>query len=380
MAWVLSPGDVAVWRDAPVEELLDDASRPVRLPLTQSSQAMPLFSALSVESASCDVTVDPAEQPQQHTFNVDSLLVGCWDGNVAIWQLPTTAGSSAQPIQLLRADPTPIHSVAWQPHKRWWLTGDTEEEAAAVLDGQSSSASSSGSAASSTSAAHSCRYFLTASNIGNVRVWDAQDVLQPLHERVVSRNAINAALWMGPPHMVVVASADGVLRQIWLDAGAQATTITTQVADVSGSCGSIWSIAGCEVLSVVAYVSDGGLLGVLPLEPPTGENRHRKSHAALSAVAVDDDQLWLLSAREVPGNGGLYENVPSWQGSHKKGRASEPVPTSTVVLDPLPHPDQVLHSVSFSPNYRGSVSLAYGGGAGVVRVHTVSAEVVPTGM
>lgn len=142
-----------------------------------------------------------------------------------------TAGSSAQPIQLLRADPTPIHSVAWQPHKRWWLTGDTEEEAAAVLDGQSSSASSSGSAASSTSAAHSCRYFLTASNIGNVRVWDAQDVLQPLHERVVSRNAINAALWMGPPHMVVVASADGVLRQIWLDAGAQATTITTQVAD-----------------------------------------------------------------------------------------------------------------------------------------------------
>jgi hypothetical protein len=22
----------------------------------------------------------------------DQLLVGCWDGNVAIWQLPTTAG------------------------------------------------------------------------------------------------------------------------------------------------------------------------------------------------------------------------------------------------------------------------------------------------
>jgi hypothetical protein len=77
---------------------------------------------------------------------------------------------------------------------------------------------------------------------------------------------------------------------------------------VSGSCGSIWSVAGSEVLSLVAYVSDGGLLGILPMEPPTGEGRHRKSHAALSAVAVDDDQLWLLSAREVPGNGGLYEN------------------------------------------------------------------------
>jgi len=37
-----------------------------------------------------------------------------------------------------------------------------------------------------------------------------------------------------------------------------------------------------------------------------GESRHRKSHAAVSAVAVDGQQLWLLSAREIPGNGGLY--------------------------------------------------------------------------
>jgi hypothetical protein len=72
--------------------------------------------------------------------------------------------------------------------------------------------------------------------------------------------------------------------------------------------------------------------------------------------------------------------VPSWQGSCKKGKPAEPSSGSTVVLDPLPHPDQVLHSVSFSPNYYGSVRLAYGGGAGVVRVHTVSAEIVPTGM
>jgi hypothetical protein len=76
----------------------------------------------------------------------------------------------------------------------------------------------------------------------------------------------------------------------------------------------------------------------------------------------------------------LHTAVPTWQGSHKKGKPSEPSPGSTVVLDPLPHPDQVLHSVSFSPNYRGCLNLAYGGGAGVVRVHTVSAEVVPTGM
>lgn len=39
-----------------------------------------------------------------------------------------------------------------------------------------------------------------------------------------------------------------------------------------------------------------------------GEARHRKSHAALSAIAMDDQQLWLLTPRELPGNAGLYVN------------------------------------------------------------------------
>lgn len=61
-------------------------------------------------------------------------------------------------------------------------------------------------------------------------------------------------------------------------------------------------------MAVAAYVCDGGLVGLVPLEPATGEARHRKSHAALSAMAVAEDQLWLLTAREIPGNGGLYHN------------------------------------------------------------------------
>lgn len=94
--------------------------------------------------------------------------------------------------------------------------------------------------------------------------------------------------------------------------------VTPLLLPVSGSCGSIWSMSGSEVLSVVGYVSDGGLLGLLPMEPPTGEGRHRKHHAAVSAVAVDEDQLWLLSAREIPGNGGLYVN-PNLTGKATRG-------------------------------------------------------------
>lgn len=49
------------------------------------------------------------------------------------------------------------------------------------------------------------------------------------------------------------------------------------------------------------------------------------------------------------------------------------------MVDPLPHPDQVLYAVAFSSNHRGRTMLAAGGGAGVVRLHAVSAEVVPVG-
>lgn len=75
---------------------------------------------------------------------------------------------------------------------------------------------------------------------------------------------------------------------------------------VSGSGGCVWRLSASEAMAVVAYVCDGGLVGLMPLEPPDGEARHRKSHAALSAMAVAEGQLWMLGPRDIPGNGGLY--------------------------------------------------------------------------
>jgi len=68
-----------------------------------------------------------------------------------------------------------------------------------------------------------------------------------------------------------------------------------------------------------------------------------------------------------------------WKEGKSKKHSNAADTPATVVLDPLPHPDQVLYAVSFSPNYRGVVLLAYGGGAGLVRLHLLSAEVVPVG-
>lgn len=61
------------------------------------------------------------------------------------------------------------------------------------------------------------------------------------------------------------------------------------------------------------------------------------------------------------------------------GAAARRAEAEPVVVDPLPHPDQVLYAVAFSSNHRGRTMLAAGGGAGVVRLHAVSAEVVPVG-
>jgi hypothetical protein len=43
---------------------------------------------------------------------------------------------------------------------------------------------------------------------------------------------------------------------------------------VSGSCGCVWSLSGCAALATVAYVCEGGLVGLMPMEPPTGAHVH----------------------------------------------------------------------------------------------------------
>eukprot|EP00775_Hariotina_reticulata_P006327 gene6327-6562_t len=402
--------------------------------MAQESAPVQLFGTVAVESCACR-TAAPAldEEQQTHHFPIDTVLFAggpVWavgwcplhgadaaagpvetvetlaitthpkdqrrnptglqhvgPGAVQLWAVPSCLdsqqipGGQPEPIQLLRADPTPIRCVAWQPDSRWWLNGSqTAEEAKTLLSGSKSSTKGQAAGQPLNRSSNSTRHFITVSGIGAMKVWDTQDVLQPCVERVSNRHSLNSCVWLGPPHVVVTAGADGQIRQTWLDAGVQATNTPTVTADVSGSCGSIWSVSGCEAMAVVAFVADGGLLGVMPLEPPTGESRHRKSHAAVSAVAVDGDQLWLLSAREIPGNGGLYTVNPQyWKESKGKKNSTAADAPATVVLDPLPHPDQVLYAVSFSPNYRGVVMLAYGGGAGLVRVHLLSAEVVPVG-
>lgn len=136
---------------------------------------------------------------------------------------------------MLAADHTPIRAIAWQPNNRWYFTGSPEQLEAAKR--QHNHQQHQQQADASSSAGSSSQLFITASNNGSIKVWDVHDVLQACQERVATRHAVNAALWLGPPHVWVTASADGNIRNFWVDAGVQATSIPQQSADGEGQAG-----------------------------------------------------------------------------------------------------------------------------------------------
>lgn len=164
--------------------------------------------------------------------------------------LHCTAGStSAAPVQMLAADHTPIRAIAWQPHRRWYFTGDPQQLEAARQQQQQYRPQQAGSS----DVAGSSQLFITASSNGNLKVWDVHDVLQACQERLVSRHAVNALLWLGPPHVWLTASADGNIRSFWVDAGVQATSIPQQNAD--GECLWFWRCFwGCAARLHSAYI------------------------------------------------------------------------------------------------------------------------------
>lgn len=74
--------------------------------------------------------------------------MGCWDGTVALWKLPTAAGSPLQLLSHFLADSVPIRTIAWAPpHK----------------DGTIDS--------------HGRHCFLTAGHASSMKIWDVRSAL-----------------------------------------------------------------------------------------------------------------------------------------------------------------------------------------------------------
>lgn len=124
----------------------------------------------------------------------------------------------------------------------------------------------------------------------------------------------------------------------------------------------VWAVTYHPTQRAAAYCGDSGILGLVPVEPPLVNRRHAKPAAALSAIAVDAGDAWVLTADMLPGNAGLYPG-----GANHRDAPLPPGGRGT-----LADPKQALHAAAFSPNCcGGAAALAAGGAVGLVRVHRV---------
>ena len=122
----------------------------------------------------------------------------------------------------------------------------------------------------------------------------------------------------------------------------------------------VWSIDECPDIPVLAYAGDTGIIGAFTTDCMTSDGRVKLGHAALGAVVVAGEEMWLLRPDQIEGNGGIQLG----------GRATRPTRPVGQLSDPL----QVLYSVRFSRNLWGWSLLASGGAAGLVRVQRVGFE------
>ncbi|GFR51065.1 hypothetical protein Agub_g13389, partial [Astrephomene gubernaculifera] len=220
-------------------------------------------------------TPDPRVGPPQ-------LLVGCWDGSVALWRLPRGvaagggggggggAAAGLERTQLLfhiPADVLPLQRVLSNPVWDTDFPEEQEEEeerqggAVEVKEEQgqqqqqgrgrqsqqqpqqqSQSHGGAGGggerggskAAQSAAAAVGCglggrsgaaggpagHLFVTAGYTGRIKLWDDRDVSAPLLDRILHRSYAHDAAWCRRPAALALAQDDGGLRAALLDAAA----------------------------------------------------------------------------------------------------------------------------------------------------------------
>lgn len=131
---------------------------------------------------------------------------------------------------------------------------------------------------------------------------------------------------------------------------------------------SMASLSYCAPAAIVAYCGESGVLGLAQLDPLVNI-RQRRPHVALSGIAVDGNEAWVLRAEDIPGNGGLYNGSAGGTSRRGGGGGSE---SGGAGACPLIDPRQTLYCVRFSPNVTsGARWVAAGGAAGLMRLHRV---------
>jgi hypothetical protein len=311
----------------------------------------------------------------------DKLLVGCWDGSVAVLRLNPSAGGPAAAtaqaqwlaaagaaagaggaapelaaltppppppplgMDLLAhfpADTLPLRAARWAPPGAPYLTLEDPHRLT----------------------------FLTAGHEGAVKVWDARDQFQPAYAQQLSTTTVLDAAWTASPLGIVAAMEDGSARGALLGSRAIEEQIGAAGKPLFGiawrgaNAGALWAVEVHPAGQVMAYAGEDGVVGLAPAEFKW-DHRKRRAHLALGSMPVDElGRVCVYKQAHLElDNGGLYVD-----------RVVERAAALAAAAGALPDRAQAVQRLAWAPGVSaaGAAWLAAGTGAGLVRCTWVS--------
>ncbi|KAL3157576.1 hypothetical protein ABBQ32_012027 [Trebouxia sp. C0010 RCD-2024] len=302
----------------------------------------------------------------------DLLLVGFWDGSVAVVRLqPGTAPTPATPVALQGQGQAPAgkgadralqHDMVLLVH---FQVDATALRAVAWCSPQ----------VGQQEAMEQRHLFITAGHLGFVRLWDYRECSKPIYQRRVSSIARLLCLqWthlLDPPGWLLGTDDGAVMYesshpsqqgQSWQDAhlrrmesqkGSHGTHNVTR--EIRGeNTGAIWSLHCCPSNGMVAYGGEDGEVAICK-EPMLQDSRHRRAHTAVAGLLVRDEGTEVRPAQYyTQHDAGVYQGAKPAQ------------------LRGLAHANQAVHRVRWSPNGGQAAWLAHGGAAGIVWLQRLS--------
>lgn len=350
LAAVLGDGSVQIW-SVPQPRSLKNAylHQPSHADNQKSSRPYLVkpFPVASITSGILDgsvpSTVDWLPSPPH-----DLLLIGCWDGAVAIVQLlPDTQNATRELyesrdsygvrlISYFLSDGLSLRAAKWLPP---FPDANTVDAAGRHI-------------------------FLTAGHEGCIKIWDSRNQFVPLLSVPCGAYYFYDAIWTSNTISAVASQEDGTLRSVMMDGPQLKRHKSVKVASSVMSRGSnrspIWSLSCHPSGRAFAYVGEDGVVGCADAGVHI-TSRRRERHVPLGAFRWVNNVLLIVEKEEIADNGGLYDGPGD----------------NVSVMNPLQPLPQMLHRVAWSPlssmdDLHGPGWLAYGGLAGIVRCQWTS--------
>lgn len=285
----------------------------------------------------------------------DLLLIGCWDGSVAVAKLQPGSGqrdggvsdADAPPLGMhvllhFPADTQPLRAVRWLP---------------------------AGIGTRSIDFAH--RYlFLTAGHEGSVKIWDSRDQFNPAHTLALTVATVLDATWTMRPFGIVAALEDASLRATLLEAEEIKAQLTPGLRPKAvltwrgRNAGALWAVATDSEGARIAYGGEDGVVGLAEVDLKWDKRKRNGQHVPVAGLRILEGAVQVLtqSQLEDKANGGLYDD-----------RVWERKESLAATRGHLPDTAQAVQCVAWSPptDASGAAWLASGTGVGLIRCQWV---------